>query len=109
MWRLQLAIRPGHASRLDGREVKTAVFCGGDAAVTAKARLECLCLCVVRMRVSAVRICLPKLEDRVSNALSIGVEHAPFDLNPFAGDAGTREVVYEEPLETDEEERTDRL
>jgi hypothetical protein len=61
------------------------------------------------MRVFALRICLPKFEHRVGNALSIGVEYASFDFNPFAGDAWACEIVHKKPFEADEKKRANSL
>ena len=106
---LQLALRPWHAARLNGRKTKGAVLCGGNAAVAPEARLRAFRLRVFRMGVFALRICLPKFEHRVGNTFSIGVEYSSLDLNPFAGDAWACDIVHKKPFEADEKKRANRL
>ena len=102
---------PGAGTRpgLIVREAKAAVVVGRHASESFEAGLERLVLLVVGMRVSAVRVRLPDLDERVTDGLAVGVDDAPLDDDLLAADARSDEVVGDEPIEPDVQERPDRL
>lgn len=50
------------------------------------------------MRVSPLPICLPQLQDRIGNTLTIGVEDTTRDDDALPGNSGTGQIVYMQPV-----------
>ena len=85
--RLQRAAGTRHLARLDGGEGEAAVLVGRAAAEAAK-RVGGERPAVGGMRVAALAVGLPDLDQRVGHDVAVAVEHAALDADVGAGHAG---------------------
>ena len=75
VWRLRYAVRPGHATRLDGGETKRAIRAGGHAPETPESRCDCFAARILWMGVNTLRISLPDLQHRIVHRFAFAIEH----------------------------------
>src|SRR5271165_7468766 len=101
MWRLILAVGTGYRSGLDRRKPKSSFIIHRHSTITRESRFQKLRLCVLRMRVLALRIGLPDLQHCIWHRHTVAIENAPLDRNPLAGDSLSGEIVLFEPPQPD--------
>jgi hypothetical protein len=105
---LHAACGRGNASGLDRREAKAAVVGGRDASESRETGLERFVLRVFGMRIAAVRVRLPDFDQRIADAVAVGVDDPALDTNLSPLTARTGKSC-DEPVETDVEKRSRRL
>src|SRR6185436_8525465 len=107
--RLQLAVRAGNASRLDGGEAKRALRIGGDAPEAAPAALEGFVLVVLGIRILARGVRLPDLDQAVVPTHAVAVDQPAGDRDALAFHPAPGDVARGEPVETDVQVGADGL
>src|SRR5204863_527471 len=93
MRRLRISVRSRHWSGLDGGDAESAIVVGGYAAEAGESRIERLVLRILGMRVAAVCVGLPDLDDGIVHRPAVTIQHAPFDDVPLAGATRDRHVA----------------
>src|SRR5213079_1585840 len=101
--------RPGNTSWLDGREAVASFRIGQTATEAAESRFDRFVLRVFRMRVFALRIGLPDLDDGIVDGFAVAVDDAAGERDSFAGHARGSELDDRKRLEADLDVRTDGL
>src|ERR1700674_3081798 len=87
-----------HPSGLDGRKTEGALGIRRNASKAAEAMLERFLLPVFGVRILAVRIGLPDLDQPVAHARTVAIEKPALDRNTLAADVGCGNVAREEPV-----------
>src|SRR6185295_16769095 len=93
---LQAACGRRNASGLDRREAKAAVARGREASESREPGLERFVLRVFGMRIAAVRVRLPDFDQRIADAVAVGVDDPPLYDESLAADAGTGNIIVDE-------------
>lgn len=85
MRRLQSAVGSWNLTGLDSGKAEGAVLGGGNSSEAAKGGIDRLDLSVFGMRIAAVGIGLPELEQCIGNSLTVRVENFTGDFDFLAG------------------------
>src|SRR5438477_13216299 len=107
MWRLHASPRSRNWPRFNGDDSEPALFIGGNASISLECRFDRLGLRVFGVRIFAVSVGLPNLENRIGNGNSVAIQYAALDCNPFSRNAWAGQVCATEASEAGSPRWTD--
>lgn len=102
---LRLPVWSRNRAGLDGAKAETSAFISEGSSVAVKTRLQRLLLIIFRMRVLAMTVRLPNLDQGILHWLAIAIEHATGNRDPLSGNSRACQIHFFQARQSDGKER----